>query len=130
MAIYDDVVKRLLTLGYAVTENPDEAVIHSIERAALKIKTETGRQEIPKELYGVHADMASGLFLQEKKALGALGEDFDFSASVQSITEGKISVSFAGEGESGTPEAQFDRMAERLASPPPHLFAAYRRIAW
>ena len=130
MAIYDDVVKCLLSLGYAVTENPDEAVMHSIDRAAVKIKTETGLREIPKELYRVHTDMAAGIFLLEKKALGALGENFDFPAAVQSITEGKISVSFAGGGESGTPEAQFDKMVEGLVSPPPHLFAAFRRITW
>ena len=69
MAMYEDVVARLASLGYAVTETetPDAAVLHSINRAEAFIKSQINRTEIPEGLYYIHMDMAVGLRSEERR---------------------------------------------------------------
>ena len=69
MAMYDDVVIRLLQLGYTVPAGgtPDAAVTYAIDRAAEKIKANINRTDIPDGLHYTWVDMAAGLFLFDKK---------------------------------------------------------------
>lgn len=127
MAQYDDVVARLAALGYTVTDGQSAAVTYSINRAAEHIKANINRTEIPEGLYYTHIDMAAGLFLNDKKAAGQLGEGFDFSAPAKKISEGDVSVEFA---DSSTPEARFDKMVATLTTPPQALLASFRRLKW
>lgn len=133
MAMYEDVVARLASLGFTVTatDTPDAAVTYSINRAEAFIKSQINRTEIPEGLYYTHIDMAAGLFLKDKKACGQLGAAFDFSAPAKSITEGDVSVTFAGASDGSlTPEARFDKMVDAFINPPQSVFAAFRRLKW
>ena len=133
MAMYDDVVIRLLQLGYAVPagDTPDTAVTYAIDRAAEKIKANINRTDIPDGLHYTWVDMAAGLFLFDKKTAGQLGEGFDFTAPAKKITEGDVSVEFAGASDgSSTPEARFDKLINSLINPPAYLFTRFRRFVW
>ena len=135
MAIYEDVVARLQMLGYTVTvpegqtQSPD--VLYAINRAAEKIKANINRTEIPEGLHYTQVDMAAGLFLFDKKAAGQLGTGFDFSAPAKKITEGDVSVEYAGASDGAdTPEARFDALLTQLINPPNSIFARFRRLLW
>ena len=131
--IYTSVTERIKMLGYN-TSNDDSfkaAVTYSINRAAEEIKANINRTEIPEGLFYTHVDMAAGLFLKEKKDCNQLGEAFDFSAPAKSISEGDVSITFAGVSDgSSTPEARFNEMLHRLINPPKSIFATYRRLKW
>lgn len=129
--IYEDVVVRLTTLGYQTEIFPDADINHSINCAAEHIKANINRTEIPDELRCTWVDMAAGSFLSDKKATGQLGENFDFSAPVKKITEGDVSIEYAGATDgSNASEARFDSLLDRLMHPPEQIFARFRRIAW
>ncbi len=131
--IYEDVVARLAGLGYVINTSgtPDAAVTHSVNRAAEYIKAQINREEIPDGLYCTYIDMAAGLFLKDKKACSQLGTAFDFAAPAKSISEGDVSVTFAGASDGSlTPEARFDKMVDAFISPPQSVFAAFRRFKW
>lgn len=133
MALYEDVLTRLSALGYTVGtgETEDASIVYCINRAAETIKVNINRTEIPQGLYYTHVDMAAGLFLKDKKDTDQLGADFDFSAPAKSISEGDVSVTFAGAADgSYTAEARFDAMLDRLINPPRSVFAAFRRFVW
>ena len=119
MDVYNDVVYRLSQLGYTVPagDTPDAAVNYAINRAAEKIKANINRTEIPDGLHYTWVDMAAGLFLFDKKTAGQLDEGFDFTAPAKKITEGDVSVEFAGADDgSSTPEARFDKLINSLIS--------------
>ena len=131
--MYDDVVIRLLQLGYTVPAggSTDAAVTYAIDRAAEKITANINRTDIPDGLHYAWVDMAAGLFLFDKKTAGQLGEGFDFTAPAKKITEGDVSVEFAGAADgSSTPEARFDKLINSLINPPAYLFARFRRFVW
>lgn len=134
MTIYNDVVTRLMQFGYAVTapdSAPDAEIICSINSASEKIKAKINRSEIPDGLYNVWVDMSTGSFLYAKKAAGQLNDVFDFTSPTKKITEGDVSVEFAGATDgSSTPEARFDKLIDSLINPPPYLFIRFRRIPW
>jgi hypothetical protein len=130
MDIYNDVVERLSVLGYTVNGS-DTAVTYSINRAAETIKANINHTEIPEGLRYVLVDMSAGLFLQEKKATGQLGEEFDFSSPAMKISEGDVTVEFAGATDGAiTPEARFDGLLKSLINPPQSVYAAFRRLKW
>lgn len=131
MAQYDDVVARLASLGYTVTDNQKGAVTYALNLAAEQIKANINRKEVPEGLYYTHIDMAAGLFLKDQKAAGQLGDGFDFSAPAKKISEGDVSVEFTGATDGSlTPEARFDKMLATLTNPPQSVFAAFRRLKW
>lgn len=133
MTIYNGVVARLSQLGYVVPDNdaPNAGVTLAIDRAAEKIRANINRMDIPGELHYTWVDMAAGLFLFDKKAAGQLGDGFDFTAPAKKITEGDVSVEFAGADDgSSTPEARFDKLINSLINPPAYLFARFRRFVW
>ena len=131
MAMYDDVIIRLSQIGYTATESRMAEITQSIDCAAEKIKANINRTEIPEGLYYTWVDMAAGLFLLNKKSTGQLGESFDFTFPAKKITEGDVSVEFAGATDgSSTPEARFDKLLDSLINPPAYLFARFRRFVW
>lgn len=133
MAIYDDVIKRLSQLGYTnhADDTQEDAVRYAIDRAVEKIRANINRSDIPDGLHYTLVDMAVGLFLMDKKTAGQLGDDFDFTLPAKKITEGDISVEFAGESDgASTPEARFDKLIDSFINPPAYLFARYRRFVW
>ena len=88
---------------------------------------------LPDGLFYTLVDMVAGQFLFDKKAAGALDgvEGFDFSAPAKSITEGDVSITFAGASDgAASAEARFDAMLDKLIHPADSIFAAYRRMRW
>nr|DAU32260.1 MAG TPA: tail connector protein [Caudoviricetes sp.] len=132
MDIYNDVVYRLLQFGYFVPASVRDAeVTCAIDRAAEIIRANINRADIPPGLHRTWVDMATGFFLSDKKAAGQLGEEFDFTASVKKITEGDVSVEFAGASDgSSTPETRFDSLLNSLVNPPKYVFSRFRRLIW
>lgn len=58
-------------------------------------------------------------------------EGFDFEAPTKSITEGDISVTFAGASDGAqSAEARFDALLATLMHPAESTLAAYRRMRW
>ena len=67
MAVYDDVVIRLVMLGYEVTDADQPAVQYQINRAERYIKNNTNLPEVPEGLFGVWVDMAAGRYISTVK---------------------------------------------------------------
>ena len=131
MNVFELTCERMKQIGYtpAVEEYP--TVEYCIAAAENYIKAQINDKIIPVELCFVWSDMAAGYFLRDKKATGALGNDFDFSAPAKSITEGDISVTFAGAADGVlSNEARFDAIIDKLINPDKSVFFAFRRFKW
>lgn len=128
--MYDEVVQRITALGYTPTENDESAIKYAVDRAEWGIKNNINLPAVPDGLHFVWIDMAAGLFLRELKVAGLL--PIAFETPTKSIAEGDTTVTFAVGGSDGalTPEAQFDRLLDRLINPPQEQLAAYRRMRW
>ena len=133
MVLYDAVVARLAMLGYTVTDADKTGLEYVISQCEQELLTNINRTVMPEELFYVHVDKAAGQFLYDKKAAGQLDgvEGFDFSAPTKSITEGDVSVTFAGASDgASTAEARFDAMLDKLIHPAESILAAFRRLRW
>lgn len=124
--VYEAVVARLSMLGYTVTDADKAGLEYLIHKCEVDILTNINHRELPKGLFYTLVDMVAGQFLFNKKAAGGL-EGFDFDAPAKSITEGDISVTFAG---ASSAESRFDALLDRLMHPPDSVLAAFRRLRW
>lgn len=128
--VYEAVVARLSMLGYTVTDADKAGLEYLIHKCEVDILTNINHRELPKGLFYTLVDMVAGQFLFNKKAAGGL-EGFDFDAPAKSITEGDISVTFAGASDgSSSAESRFDALLDRLMHPPDSVLAAFRRLRW
>ena len=128
--VYEAVVARLSMLGYTVTDADKAGLEYLIHKCEVDILTNINHRELPKGLFYTLVDMVAGQFLFNKKAAGGL-EGFDFDAPAKSITEGDISVTFAGASDgSNSAESRFDALLDRLMHPPDSVLAAFRRLRW
>lgn len=124
---------RLAALGYAVDETDRTALHHLAGLCEVEFLAGLNRRDMPEELHATLVDLAAGKFLLEKLDSGALegAEGFDFSAPVKGITEGDVSVTYAGAADGATtPEARLRSLLDRLTHPPESLLGRYRRIRW
>lgn len=128
--VYEAVVARLSMLGYTVTDADKAGLEYLIHKCEVDILTNINHRELPKGLFYTLVDMVAGQFLFNKKAAGGL-EGFDFDAPAKSITEGDISVTFAGASDGASiAESRFDALLDRLMHPPNSVLAAFRRLRW
>ena len=128
--VYEAVVARLSMLGYTVTDADKAGLEYLIHKCEVDILTNINHRELPKGLFYTLVDMAAGQFLFNKKAAGGL-EGFDFDAPAKSITEGDVSVTFAGASDGASrAESRFDALLDRLMHPPDSVLAAFRRLRW
>ena len=128
--VYEAVVARLSMLGYTVTDADNAGLEYLIHKCEVDILTNINHRELPKGLFYTLVDMVAGQFLFNKKAAGGL-EGFDFDAPAKSITEGDISVTFAGASDGvSSAESRFDALLDRLMHPPDSVLAAFRRLRW
>lgn len=127
----DDVIQRLASFGYIVTEADTWVLKFIIEKTENHIKNSCNILEIPNGLYQIAVDMACGNFLYEKKAVDADSlEGFDLEVAVKQIQEGDTNVTFAlGEG-SSTPEQRLDAFLSYLISYGEKDFVSYRCMKW
>lgn len=125
----EDVIKRLESFGYEVTEADNWMIEFLIQKVENSIKADCNINTIPEELHEIAVDMVVGEFLLNKKSRGQL-EGFDLEAAVKQIHEGDTSVTFAiGDG-SKTPEERLDELILYLMNYGKGKFAAYRCIKW
>lgn len=130
MTVYEAVVLRLAMLGYEVTEDDKTGLEYLISRCEKDILDNINHKVLPDGLFYILVDMVAGQFMYNKKAAGAL-EGFDFEAPAKSISEGDVSVTFAGAGDGVlTAEARFDALLNTLMHPAESTLAAYRRMRW
>lgn len=130
MTVYEAVVLRLAMLGYEVTEDDKPGLEYLICKCEKDILANINQKVLPDGLFCTLVDMVAGQFLFDKKAAGAL-EGFDFEAPVKSITEGDVSVTFAGASDGASnAEARFDALLSRLMHPADSTLAAFRRLRW
>jgi len=127
--MFEDVVERLKSFGYEVTEIDNWMIEFLIQKIENSIKADCNINTIPEELHEIAVDMVVGEFLLNKKSRGQL-EGFDLEAAVKQIHEGDTSVTFAiGDG-SKTPEERLDELILYLMNYGKGKFAAYRCIKW
>ena len=127
--MFEDVVERLESFGYEVTEADNWMIEFLIQKIENSIKADCNINTIPEELHEIAVDMVVGEFLLNKKSRGQL-EGFDLEAAVKQIHEGDTSVTFAiGDG-SKTPEERLDELIIYLMNYGKGKFAAYRCIKW
>ena len=131
--VYEAVVARLSMLGYSVTDADKAGLEYLIHKCEVDILTNINHRELPPPLFYILVDMVAGHFLFDKKAAGGLDglEGFDFNAPAKSITEGDISVTFAGASDGASnAESRFDAMLAQLMHPAESTLAAFRRLRW
>ena len=130
MTVYEAVVLRLAMLGYEVTEDDKTGLDYLISKCEKDILADINQKVLPDGLFYILVDMVAGQFMYNKKAAGAL-EGFDFEAPAKSISEGDISVTFAGASDGVlTAEARFDALLNTLMHPAESTLAAFRRMRW
>ena len=130
VTVYEAVVLRLAMLGYEVTDNDKTGLEYLINKCEKDILANINQKVLPDGLFYTLVDMVVGHFMYNKKAAGAL-EGFDFEAPAKSITEGDISVTFAGASDGAqSAEARFDALLATLMHPAESTLAAYRRMRW
>lgn len=130
MTVYEAVVLRLAMLGYEVTDNDKTGLEYLINKCEKDILANINQKLLPDGLFYTLVDMVAGHFMYNKKVAGAL-EGFDFEAPAKSITEGDISVTFAGASDGAqSAEARFDALLATLMHPAESTLAAYRRMRW
>lgn len=130
MDVFELTCERIEQIGYTCCVEDYDTIHYNIAKAENYIKAQIN-DTIPVELCFVWSDMAAGYFLRDKKLTGALGDSFDFSAPAKSITEGDISVTFAGASDGVlSNEARFDKVIDKLINPDKSAFFAFRRFKW
>lgn len=131
MTVYEDVVARLAMLGYTVTDDDKTGLEYTIHKCEAELLANINHRKLPPPLFYTLVDMVAGQYLYDKKAAGGLGEGFDFEAPAKSITEGDISVTFAGASDGASnAESRFDAMLAKLMHPAESTLAAFRRLRW
>ena len=122
--MHDDIVARLASLGYAVTDDDEWLIKYEADKVTELIKAECNLSALPLGLYQVAVDMVCGELLQLKKGLGAL-EDFDLEYAVKRISEGDTSVEYAVGDGAVTFDEFIRRMTDRRG-----VFASFRKLRW
>ena len=131
MTVYEVVVARLAMLGYTVTDADKTGLEYLIHKCEAELLANINHRELPPPLFYTLVDMVAGQFLFDKKAAGGLGEGFDFDAPAKSITEGDVSVTFAGASDGASnAESRFDALLDQLRHPAESILAAFRRLRW
>lgn len=128
--VHEGVISRLTGLGYA-PDVSDPAIGYDVQRAADYIRIATNRSDVPEELERVWIDLAAGYYLADRRAAGQEGAQNSDGAPVKRITEGDVTVEFAGESDGVlTPDARLEKLIDSLTHPPREVFIRYRRLAW
>ncbi|MDO5388155.1 MAG: hypothetical protein Q4F63_02885 [Clostridia bacterium] len=125
---FEDVIIRLEGLNYNISEGDEITLEGAMREAENYIKIFCNIKEIPKELNDIWADMAAGIFLKNKIAVGEnVCEGIDFEGEgIKTITEGDVSVTYTDD--SGA-LAKYDKLIEGLCNKD-DILVSYRRLRW
>lgn len=122
---FDDVIKRLESLGYVVTDSDVWLLSFTAKKVEQDIISSCNTLVVPDGLYYNMVDMVCGEFLFTKKRTGQL-TGFDFGDAVKQIQEGDTSITFI-DGLSA--EQQFDSVINSLKDDK-GMFVSYRQLSW
>ena len=121
----DDVIERLKSLGYTVTDADGFGLVFVIDKVTNTIKNECNVSEIPEGLYHIAVDMVCGEFLLVKKKSGQLA-DFDAENAIKQIRAGDTSITYAVADSMNA----IDVLIEWLLNKNRLQFATFRRFKW
>lgn len=124
--IKDEIIKRLSTLNYKVSENDEFLLKFIIDKVEQDIKNKINRDEVPSELHFVFIDRVCGEFLKVVRSSGVLSDE-QFDGVVASIKEGDTSISF---DVNSSPQAKFDAYVNQLSNSGNDDFAKFRKFVW
>lgn len=126
----EDVVERLISLGYNLEEGDTLSLQLAINGAEQYIKNFCNITEIPKELSSAAVDIAAGILLKTKQGLGInVCESIDFeNDNIKQITEGDVSITYNSDN-SGSATAKYSALLDRLCNRDKELLA-FRRLRW
>jgi hypothetical protein len=124
--VKEDLIARLKSFGYDVTEDDDWLLLFDGQKVENYIFDYCNISELPRALYPMAVDMMAGEFLGYKKAMGQLA-GFDFTAPVKQIQEGDTTVVFAS---GDAPERQFEGLIKTLARGDAGQLSRHRRLVW
>ena len=130
--MYEDVKKRLESLGYAFDDVADKWMVEFIiDKVTNTIKNECNVTAIPEGLNQVAVDMVCGEFLLAKKGSGQLdGFNVDLnSAGLKQTQSGDTNVVFAVDNLQSN-EQRLDFLIKYLMNIDRAQFATYRRLKW
>ena len=125
MLNYDDVVLRLLSLGYELQEDDEFTLEQAMIETEQYIMNDCNLESVPEGLKYVATDICCGSFLQTKASMGEL-DGFDVESAVSNIQEGDVSISF-NEGINQT--QLFDNLINTLTKKESEL-VCYRKMRW
>ena len=130
--MHKDVVSRLAMLGYQATEQDRPAIDYLTGKCKVTLLASIHHKDVPDGLIYTLVDMVAGSFLQDKLAAGGLEiEGLDFSTDTKSITEGDVSVTFAGANDgTSSPEERFLATLDGMVHPSEKILGAFRRLKW
>ena len=131
MDIYNDVVNRLLQLGYVVIADDQPAIEFAIEDTKSYVLLFCNIEKVPESLHYKLVNRVCGVFLMFKKNMGLLNEtNFNFEKAEKSIKLGDTSVTYAiGEGDK-TPEQRFDEAINAMMRDFDKNLVLFRRLVW
>lgn len=125
MIDYDDVVFKLMAMGYELQEADEYIIDQVIIETEQYIMNYCNIYDIPPELKYTALNMCCGNFLKLKLSMGEL-EDFNIENAVSSIQEGDVSVAF----DDSTSRAElFERFVDALTDKEDELVCC-RRMKW
>lgn len=130
MVTKTDVMKRLDSWGYAVVPEDDFALLFLIDAVEKEILARTNQTEVPDGLDKVEIDCVCARFLKQKHDMGLLGDDYDFTAPISSITEGDVSIAYATASSESNPESVFKAYLDVKSELPMNVLVRYRRLVW
>lgn len=127
----NDIIQRLASYGYEVTETDEFALNFIIQKVENHIKNSCNILSIPEGLHNIAVDMVCGEFLCEKKATKPNDlKGFNLETAIKSIQEGDTNITFAvGEG-SKTDEQKLDTLISHLMTYGEKELVHYRCLSW
>lgn len=132
MELREAVTLRLSMLGYTARSEDAPTLDYLEAKCRQDLLTSIHHKELPEGLFYTLTDLVAGTFLEGRLAAGSLEiAGLDFSAAPKSITEGDVSVTFAGASDGAdTPESRFLARLAAMTHPSEDVLGAYRRLAW
>lgn len=126
----EDVVERLLTLGYNLNNGDTDSLNYAITSTENYIKNFCNITDIPLELYTVAVDMAAGSILRTKWDIGINvcdGVDFE-GDNIKSIAEGDVSITYNSDN-SNSASDKYNALLDRLCNRDNELLP-FRKMRW
>ncbi len=124
---YKEVLKRLVSFGYALREDDGWAICFAMQNVENHIKNSCNTVSVPEGLFYISVDMVCGEFLLASKQTGKLQlADMDLDGAITSIKEGDTQVNFSGASD----DEKFSSFLDYLLRGREGDFVCYRKLKW